>query len=648
MNSGGNGRWIAFAAVGVIFLLSLLSASRLRLDERITSMMPDKDPMVSRYVFSIERFHIFDAVYMDVEAESDSPTAQNDAIAAADSLYRDLKNSDLFAQINYRTANEDFINLFNLLSSKAARLLNSADLSVVDNHLAAATINRRLAAIQRQLIEPSGPFLRAQMRRDPLDLDGMVLEKLAGLRAEVAGAQMKDGRLWSSDSRHILLIAYPNFPAVDTVRGEKLVKFLRNAGKKAQAASSGGKVTISFAGTHLATFDNSAAIKKDASRATIVLSLGLLLLAVLVFRNWLFIVLIFFPAMFGIAVAAGLMALIEPSISAIALGCGAILMGIAVDYGIPILYHIDNTPATGDGYRGLIRKLRSPLIMGAATTIAGFLGLLTLSLPGQRQMGLFAILGILGALLFAILALRYFIPGRLRFVHRPPLPLVAFCCRFSEWRTRHGRVILLVGIGVLSVCLYGVTKVRFEGDVSRLSHPSPETRRDEERLLAVWGNFSPTLVIVQGNSVEAALAENDRLFQVLSELRHEGKIEKFSSLSPILPSTRMQAQNLQRWKTFWSPARRAMTKASLDQGAAEFKFSPGAFEPFFENLEKEPSPISLADFHGTALQPLLKNKIVTQGSVTYILSSFALADRKLIARGFEKNLCGGARSHSPG
>ena len=232
MNSGGNGRWMAFAAVGVIFLLSLLSASRLRLDERITRMMPDKDPMVSRYVFSIERFHIFDAVYMDVEAESDSPTAQNDAIAAADSLYRDLKNSDLFAQINYRTANEDFINLFNLLSSKAARLLNSADLSVVDNHLAAATINRRLAAIQRQLIEPSGPFLRAQMRRDPLDLDGMVLEKLAGLRAEVAGAQMKDGRLWSSDSRHILLIAYPNFPAVDTVRGEKLVKFLAKRSAK--------------------------------------------------------------------------------------------------------------------------------------------------------------------------------------------------------------------------------------------------------------------------------------------------------------------------------------------------------------------------------------------------------------------------------
>ena len=111
LNSGGPGRWMVFAAVGVIFLLSLWSASRLRLDERITSMMPDKDPMVSRYVFSIERFHIFDAVYVDVEAESDSPTAQNDAIAVADSLYRDLLDSDFFAQINYRITNEYFINL---------------------------------------------------------------------------------------------------------------------------------------------------------------------------------------------------------------------------------------------------------------------------------------------------------------------------------------------------------------------------------------------------------------------------------------------------------------------------------------------------------------------------------------------------------
>ncbi len=629
MKYNGSGRWWVIAAAGAVFLLSLLLAGRLQLDERITSMLPGDDPVVSRYLFVMERFHLMDALYIDIEVASDSPESKKGLVAVADALYDELHRSGWFANINYKIPKENFINLLSLLNSRTARLITPGDLPQLSQRLEPGEIHHRLAAAKRRLIEPSGPFLRAQVRRDPLDLDEIVLEKLESLREEAAGVQMEDGCLWSADSKHILMIASPVFPAVDTRRGEKLAEFLNQARRRALETARGGQVRISFAGTHLATLDNSEAIKSDVSRATIALSLGLVLLGGLVFRHRLFIVLIFFPAMFGIALAAGFMAVIDPLISAIALGCGTVLMGIAVDYGVPILYHLDNSPAGRGDHRRIVRRLTLPLLMGAGTTIAGFLGLMFLSFPGQRQMGLFSGLGIMGAVLFAVLALRFFIPSRLGVGRAPLIPLASLCCRFLEWRTRHDRTVLLAGMAVLALCSYGITRLRFDGDVSRLNHLKPETKRDSERLQEVWGTFSPTMVVVQGNTIDTALDLNDQLFQVLSDLQREGKIERFSSLAPVLPSARRQEENLQGWREFWSPSRMASLRAGLDQAMGELGFSPGVFEPFYQAVGREPPPLTVKDFQGTALEQLIRTKIVSRGKESYVLNSFTLGDRSL-------------------
>ena len=136
--------------------------------------------------------------------------------------------------------------------------------------------------------------------------------------------------------------------------------------------------------------------------------------------------------------------------------------------------------------------------MGAATTIAGFVGLTFMSLPGQRQMGWFASLGIIGAMLFAILGLRYFIPDRPGKASRPVFPLDAFCfpvSRMEGWNYR--RWTLIAGVSLLALGAYGITRLQFEGDVSRLSHLNPENQRDSEQILKVWGSFSPTAAVVQ-------------------------------------------------------------------------------------------------------------------------------------------------------
>ena len=89
-----------------------------------------------------------------------------------------------------------------------------------------------------------------------------------------------------------------------------------------------------------------------------------MLLGFLVFRRRLFVILIFLPAAFGLTLAAGVIALWDPFFSAIALGCGTVLVGIAVDYGVLLLYHLDNVETGRTKRKQVLRALVFPLVMG--------------------------------------------------------------------------------------------------------------------------------------------------------------------------------------------------------------------------------------------------------------------------------------------
>ena len=540
----------------------------------------------------------------------------------ADALYDRLHRSGMFTNIFYKISGDQFGNLIALLSSRKARLAGKDDMARYSPRLDDKEVHRLLGTAKRRLLEPAGVFWRGQVSRDPLNLDDLVIQKLEILRADAAGIKMQAGRLWSEDGKHILMIALPNFPAVDTRRGEKLVELLNQARRESIEISPGGRVGISFTGSHISTVDNSLTIKGDVTRATIFMSIGLLLLGLLVFRRRLFVLLIFLPAVFGLTLAAGIVALWDPFFSAIALGCGTVLVGIAVDYGVPILYHLDNVETGRAKREQVLRSLVFPLVMGAATTIAGFVGLTFMSLPGQRQMGWFASLGIIWAMLFAILGLRYFIPERPGKASRPIFPLDSFCSRFREWRGEYRRWTLIVGFSLLAIGAYGITRLQFEGDVSRLSYLNPENQRDSEQILKVWGSFSPSMVVVRGTTLEKALEANDRVLEVLKELMTDGKIVRFGSISPILPALKTQEENLQKWKEFWSSKRRIALSSSLEKGATAQGFNPKIFAPFFDGLDQEPPPVTLKDFESTPLKYLMASKVVTDGTETLVMSSF--------------------------
>lgn len=153
---------------------------------------------------------------------------------------------------------------------------------------------------------------------------------------------------------------------------------------------------------------NARQIKKDTILTS---SLALLIIIVfisLVFKRKRSIPLIITPVLFGGLFALFLIFFIKGSISAIAVGAGSAVMGIALSYSIHMLAHQNHVSTV----QQLIKEIAYPLTVGSFTTIGAFLGLIFTSSDLLRDFGLFASLALVGTTLFCLIYLPHFLKGQ--------------------------------------------------------------------------------------------------------------------------------------------------------------------------------------------------------------------------------------------
>ncbi|HTC20251.1 MAG TPA: 1-acyl-sn-glycerol-3-phosphate acyltransferase, partial [bacterium] len=331
------------------------------------------------------------------------------------------------------------------------------------------------------------------------------------------------------------------------------------------------------------------------------------------------------PVAFGGLLALGFCAFFSDEMSAIIASFGGVLIGIAVDYAVYVLYRYDHFEGPFGDAEKLSRHLSvitSPIVMGAGTTIAAFLCLLLSSLPGQRQLGVFAAVGIGGAALFSLVVLPQMLslsPPRRK---KPLLPLADLWGKFFEWHRGHAGLCWAFVAALSLGALMGISRVRFDGDLKKLSAMSPQTRADEEVITEQWGGqfFDKTLIAVRGATLEEAQQKNDSLYSILLGLQGSGKIGNFNSLSPLAPSQRTQAENAQRWRAFWDSGNAARARGGLAQAGRREGFSPSAFSPFYRAIRQRGGPFPAQALREGALGELARGYVSEQKGETLILT----------------------------
>src|SRR6478735_2662628 len=175
---------------------------------------------------------------------------------------------------------------------------------------------------------------------------------------------------------------------------------------------------------------------------------------------------------------------------------GSLLTGVAIDYGFYLFMQPPAAPR--EDYLDRVRRLANPLLASCLTTVAGFALLLFSDLPFIRQLGVFVGSGLVSALLAAVV---YFSAVRNPF-------LEARDFRGGGWSPairRNARRVLLVA---WLLAQPGLAMLQWRDDIRELEIPSPELKREDARVRALFGEQSGGTVYVTygGNLAEARAA----------------------------------------------------------------------------------------------------------------------------------------------
>jgi uncharacterized protein len=618
--------WLVTHRRAVLLTAVLIAAgcvaisSRIDLEEDILGILPQRDPIVDDYKYTVRKFHQIDRVYVDVGITNADPET---LARAADEFYSGLATNMAFAQITYRIEVGGQRPIINFLTGALPNLFTEADAKSLALKLETNSVRDFLTDSRRKLAGPEGIVLKDVIAADPVGMSVLVIAKVVPLQTGFGDAHVEDGRLTSSDGRHVLMMAEPKFPSADSKKSAVLVAEMLRAAREVEKEFPG--VHVAITGGHRMSLDNSTLIRRDATRCMVLAISAMFILCFTAYRRRWLAVVTFLPSLFGTLMAGAVLALVDEHLSAIAIGFASMAIGITVDYGIYVVYHLDNAARDRETAGKIVGRLVLPTAIGALTIIAAFMVLATSPMPGYQQLGIFGAVGVLMSAVFALFVLPLIVPLPKKKDELPQLRFTGWMENFHAWQKRK-RALLLLGVLILTViAIFGVKKICFEGDISKLNGVTESTRADDKLITQTWGDaLRMTLVVARGKTADDALAQNDRAAEILAQ---QTNVIGVYSLAAVCPSLATQEANIKRWQNFWTPVRQENLHQTLQRVGGELGFRPDAFALFWKSVEEKPAMITLDMFRGTPLEQALSERVAIGTNDTAVSTLIKLADR---------------------
>ena len=613
----------------ILFYLSLIScvllmgffALQVRFEENITQFFPDtKDSQNTIKVF--DNLKIKDKIIIMLSSADTCQRVEPDSlIEAAGQLQQTLTEKaggtlikGIFAQVDQSLIGgaTDFV------YEHLPLFLTDTDYQRFDSLLTEKGIQAIMQKNYTNLLSPAGIALRSYILRDPLGLGSEALKHLQDFQLE-ANYEIYDEHIFSKDGSTLLMFITPVFSTGSTGKNDELIKILEEELQHVQGESPTIRAEY-FGGPSVGVY-NARQIKKDTILTS---SLALLIIIVfisLVFKRKRSIPLIITPVLFGGLFALFLIFFIKGSISAIAVGAGSAVMGIALSYSIHMLAHQNHVSTV----QQLIKEIAYPLTVGSFTTIGAFLGLIFTSSDLLRDFGLFASLALVGTTLFCLIYLPHFLKGQADVKQGRVLRIIEKINAYSYEKNKW----LVGGILLITIiCLFTSQKVGFNNDMMSLNYEPQHLKQSEEKLMQLFDSDEKTVLFVSvGKDMNQATETYAITNQKLSTLKDQGLIKDYASASQFLISPQEQQLRLKRWKDYWTDEKQQQIRKQLETAATEYRFRPGSFDPFYQWLNQP-----FGEYHYTAQEDDLSGKLLNEwqtsaDSITMLISQIRISDQ---------------------
>jgi predicted RND superfamily exporter protein/2-polyprenyl-3-methyl-5-hydroxy-6-metoxy-1,4-benzoquinol methylase len=566
-----------FLLIAFIIFFSL----KLSLKEDISSFIPNNEK-TKKYQETIKNLKVNERLIVNVYLK-DSTKVDPDLLTEYAEAFVDSINarydSSLVREIKYKIEEETANDIFDLLYSDLPYYLDKKDYKKIETQLNDSSVYNKIRSNYETILSPEGTVLKGYIIKDPLGLNNYALAKFSKLQSD-ENFELYNGYFLTKDRKHLLLYLSTAFPSNDSEKSSEIVKGLSEIITNLDT-SAYKTVKAEFFGSAAVSVSNVKQIKSDSILTTLT-ALALILLGLgLYFKNIKTILLIFLPAIVGAGFSAALVYLICGEISAIALGAGSIVLGIAMDYSLHFFTHLKHERSI----QKVISDLTVPLTLGCTTTVGAFLCLHFMQSEALRDMGLFAALSLLGAAFCCLVIL----PPLVRSYEKTEI-------YFNEhrWLDKlttypfHKSKFLLVLVLILTlVFLFSYSKVGFETDMTKLSYVTPELEQAENNLDRISNyKLKSVFLVSTGNTLEEALNFNAKAVPIIDRLGEQNVINKYSNVGEFLVSDSLKRLKIIQWKKFWTPEKVNLLQQKLYLYGDKFHFKKEAFNNTLYLLRK--------------------------------------------------------------
>lgn len=577
-------RRIAFLlVVGVLFVFCGYFASRIHLEEDINKLMPSSHNEDGSVKLAFADLKIKDKTFLLFEGMGNTST--DELIEVCDAFVDSLTAMDALNDSDARVVGNVFYCLpedlmYEALDYVCAHLPAYIDVQVYDNVDSLLTpehFKAQMKANYNDFQSPVGSLFPELIEMDPIGLRGLLAEQYKPLIDGGTGSYKTiDGHFFTADSSVCVAFITPHYSSTNTGQGSALFEMLNTQIKN--FASEKPNIKICYHGTPASGFYNASVIKHDLKLTLLCSACVVLTFILLCFRRVRTILLLLLPVLFGALFGLSAMYFIRGQFSLLALGIGAVVLGVAFSYVLHVLTHYNylNDAET------VLRQQVKPICLGCLTTIGSFVGLFFIRTPLLQDFGLFAAFAIVGTTLFSLLLLPPLLTPDKGTGHNTAFLAVT---RFNTYPFHQNRLLLFALTAVILLCAgsFLMNGIQFDADMHNLGYKSEEVSYSEELLRSkTYTGDKQKYFASSGATMEEALLNFNMLVAKLDSLQNEGLVKSYTHTNLLLVPLAQQQARIEAWNNYWTDERLDRVRELILAYAPDAGLNAEAFNLFFD------------------------------------------------------------------
>ena len=578
---------------GLLILSSVIFVyfgSKVQYEENIAKLLPQTDAATESGL-AFGNLRVKDKIFIQLTSATDQPVAPETLAEYCGEFVENLLEKDTASHhidnILYQIDDDLVINGLDYALMHVPTFVSPEAYARFDSLLTEEAIDAQMARNYDLVMNDEEGNKTTMVGQDPAALRMAMIPEGMSMDKGAAGFTLVNGHLFVPDSTVALAFLAPNFSSFDSMSGLLLVDMLEAEIEAFKAEHP--DVEVYFHGSPVNSVFNSRQIRSDLW-LTVGLSLVIICMVLgYCFRSRSTLFMLLSPVVYGVFFALACIYWLKGGMSLMAMGIGAIVMGVALSYCLHVLTH---SKYVSDPIQ-ILKDQSTPVVLGCLTTIGAFLGLLFTESDLLKDFGWFASFAMVGTTFFALVFLPHFFRPEGSRRSDKAFKVLDGINSYPLDEKRAVRIILEV---ICVVCLFTAGWVTFDSDLRNIGYNEPKVVKSRQLYEEKNSKgFATQYYAATSEDLDEALVYNKAIIATLDSLQKEGVLHQYAKVSELFIPLEEQEERIALWQDYWTEDRIADVKLTINRMAKKNGLDPIMFEPFYMMIESDYEAESLYD-----------------------------------------------------